>query len=156
MNNIFTVLVIAGMMLIGVEVFIPGGVLGTLGAVALLAAAIIAFQIFSPSTATAIAFGMIVMAGGVIALWIRFFPRTSIGRKMTVSLDLMSSKGTEAHLPSLLGKTGVTLTPLRPAGYVDIDGHRIDVVTHGEMIEMKTRIRVTAIEGNRVVVEPLE
>ena len=155
MNSIFIVLVVAGLMFIGAEVFVPGGILGTLGGLALFASAIIAFHLFPPSVATAIAFGMIIMVGVVIALWIRIFPRTPAGRRMTVSLDLKQAKGTDDSLEALVGKTGVTTSALRPAGFVEIGGHRIDVVTQGDMLDAGIPVRVAAIEGNRVVVEPV-
>lgn len=55
----------------------------------------------------------------------------------------------------LLGHTGRTLTPLRPSGIAEIDGHRVDVVTEGDFLEPGVAIHVTQVEGFRVVVERL-
>jgi membrane-bound serine protease (ClpP class) len=51
-----------------------------------------------------------------------------------------------------LGKTGTALSPLRPAGIADIDGTRVDVVSDGGFIDTGTRIDVTRVDGNRIVV----
>jgi len=83
----FFMLLIAGLMLIGAEVFIPGGVLGVIGGLALIAAASIGFAIFPAGIATVIAIGMILMVGIVIVLWIKLFPHTGIGRQMTAMRD---------------------------------------------------------------------
>jgi membrane-bound serine protease (ClpP class) len=51
---------------------------------------------------------------------------------------------------------GITLSALRPAGIAEIEGQRVDVVTKGEMVGRGDRVRVTEVEGNRVVVERLK
>jgi membrane-bound serine protease (ClpP class) len=152
MMQLFLILLIAGLMLIGAEVFIPGGVLGTFGGFALLGAIITAFFVFPPSIAVYIAGAIILLVGFVILLWIKFFPSTWVGRQMTVSQDLHASKGTEDALQELQGATGVTLSALHPAGFAEINGRRVDVVTQGEMIDRDQNVRVVEVEANRVVV----
>ena len=61
-----------------------------------------------------------------------------------------------SELTSLVGKSGKTLTPLRPAGAALINGHRVDIVTQGEFVEPETDIEVILVEGNRVVVRSLQ
>lgn len=56
------------------------------------------------------------------------------------------------ELQELLGKKGVVITKLRPSGAVDIDGHRIDVVSEGGYIMPGTKVVVVQVEGGRVVV----
>lgn len=51
-----------------------------------------------------------------------------------------------------VGKQGIVATNLRPAGTAIIDGKRVDVVTRGDYIEEGPEIRVTAVEGARIVV----
>jgi len=95
------------------------------------------------------------LVGAVIALWIKLFPHTGIGRQMTAMRDLKDAKGTEDNLADLVGKTGVTRSALRPAGFIEVENRRIDVVTQGEMIDSNTSVRITAVAGNRVIVETL-
>ena len=40
----------------------------------------------------------------------------------------------------------------RPAGFAEIGGQRVDVVTRGENIEAGAVVKVLEVEGNRVVV----
>lgn len=51
------------------------------------------------------------------------------------------------------GKEGFALTPLRPAGTAEVEGHRLDVVTGGEFIAPNSRVVVVKVEGTRVVVK---
>lgn len=57
------------------------------------------------------------------------------------------------ELRDLLGKQGVALTILRPAGAAEIEGRRVDVVTEGGFIMKGSAIVVTRVEGTRVVVK---
>lgn len=151
----FIILLISGLVMVGAEVFVPGGFLGILGGVALLGAVIAGFIAF-PAYGVYIAVGIVFLVAGMIVLWARFFPRTRVGRSMTVTKDLASSKGTEDDLESLAGKEGVAESDLRPAGFAMIEGRRVDVVTQGGMISRGQRVRVIDIESNRVVVRLTE
>jgi membrane-bound serine protease (ClpP class) len=44
------------------------------------------------------------------------------------------------------------MTPLRPAGKMKIGDDIVDVVTEGEFLEKGMAVVITAIDGNRVVV----
>jgi membrane-bound serine protease (ClpP class) len=66
---------------------------------------------------------------------------------------LTGTTGTEeSAYRKFLEKEGVAKTDLRPAGVVLVDGQRVDVVTEGAMIEVGARVKVVAVEGNRIVV----
>jgi membrane-bound serine protease (ClpP class) len=151
MTEIFYVLLTIGLILIGMEIFVPGGLLGVLGAAALIGAIVMGFRAF-PGYGVPIAFGILLLVGVAMGLWIKFFPRTGLGKRMTVSRDLSTFKATETGISSLAGREGVAVSQLRPAGFANIDGRRVDVVTRGEMIEAGSRIMVMEVSGNRVVV----
>lgn len=147
----FVVLFVTGLLLVGAEVFVPGGLLGSLGAALVLAAIVTAYFI-SPVwglTATAAAAVLSVVS---IVLWIRLFPRTGLGKIMTLSRDGHDFKADQEGLANLLHREGITSSDLRPGGFATIDGRRIDVISEGGMISRGTPVVVTATEGNRVVV----
>ena len=150
--QLFFILLISGVILVGAEVFVPGGVLGTVGVLAVLAAVITGFSAFGPVAGGYIAFGVIILMGVAIALWIKLFPGSPFGRRMTVSADLKLSKGTQSGLADLVGKRGEADSPLRPSGFAMLDGKRVDVVTQGEMLDKGTPIVVVRVESNRVIV----
>ncbi len=153
MNELYFTLLIAGLMLIGAEVFIPGGVLGALGGIMLFIAGLLGYAVFSPGMATLALVGLVVGTGVAIALWIRFFPSTPVGRSMTVANDLKDAHGQNATLSGLVGKCGTTLSALRPSGFAEIEGQRVDVVSQSDMLAAGTPVEVVRVEGNRVVVD---
>jgi membrane-bound serine protease (ClpP class) len=150
--QLFATLLIAGLLLVGIEVFAPGAVIGTLGALALVGAAVAGFLAFGPVTGGYVALGILILVGIVLALWVRFFPASGIGKKMTVSQDLSRSTAVAGDMASLLGKQGVAISELRPAGFAQIEGRRVDVVTQGEMIAKGQTVKVVHVAGSRVVV----
>lgn len=56
----------------------------------------------------------------------------------------------------LLGKRGRCLSDLRPAGVVEIEGRRLDVISSGNYIARGALVTVIEIKANRIVVELAE
>jgi membrane-bound serine protease (ClpP class) len=54
-----------------------------------------------------------------------------------------------------VGEEGVARTILRPAGKAEFGAALVDVVTDGEFLDRGAKVRVTMVEGDRVVVEAL-
>ena len=54
-----------------------------------------------------------------------------------------------------LGKEGRTISELRPAGIVEVDGERLDVVTDGDFVAARQPVKIIEARGNRIVVRPL-
>lgn len=149
--QVFVMLLASGLVLLGAEVFVPGGVLGLIGGLALVGAGVAGFYAF-PGYGVPVALGIVALAGVALAVWIKYFPRSPLGRKMTVERNLREAKATEEGLDALVGKAGEALSELRPGGFARIEGRRVDVVTQGGMIEQGARVVVAEVHGNRVVV----
>lgn len=135
-----------------VELFTPGvGVPGVLGMVLLILGVIFG--------ARDVVQGLLLMAVVLlvgIAVFIgviRSFKKGRISRSAMV----LKSGGEDWHsaedYSTMLGKTGETLTLLRPAGTALIDGVRVDVVTEGEFLDKGVPIQVAQVTGNRIVVK---
>ncbi|RMH42716.1 MAG: hypothetical protein D6689_07370 [Deltaproteobacteria bacterium] len=145
-------LMVLGLALLAIEVFvIPGfGVVGVLGAAAMIGSVWFAYHELSPASA-AVAVVAGACAGGVL-LWL--FPRTSAGRAMVLE-SATTGRAARPTLARLTGREGVAVSDLRPSGTAEIDGAPVDVITDGQYVERGTKIRVARVEGARVVVEPL-
>jgi len=152
----YVVLLAAGLLLTALEIVVPGGILGVLGGLALLVAIIMGFVAFPGPWGLVSAVSIVVGAGVVIALWIRFLPATPMGRTLTLSRDGKNFKSYSDALQPLLGKEGVTQTPLRPAGVVLIDGQRVDASAEGGFVDKEARVKVIKAEGHHVIVRPIQ
>lgn len=54
-----------------------------------------------------------------------------------------------------IGKRGQVATALRPVGVAVIEGRSFTVITEGDFLEPGTEVQITAIEGERVLVDPV-
>ena len=147
---IMVVLVALGFLTIVLEFFLPGMALGAVGGFLMLLAVVAGF--LKGSEAGVITLLTAAVSTGVaVILGMRIVPDTPITLKQQHGTDEGFVAGPEG-LAALPGKEGRSITVLRPAGIVEIDGKKWDVVTEGEMIEARTDVEVLKVEGNRVVV----
>jgi membrane-bound serine protease (ClpP class) len=135
----------------------PGnGVCGTVGIIGLLTSIILA----APNVL--IAFIQIVMVLTVVVIIImtnlkdekkqNIFKRLILRDKTTTEEGYLSQP---INIHEYLGKEGVALTALRPAGAVKIGTERVDVVTEGDFISAGDRVVVIKVDGSSVIVRKL-
>lgn len=151
-TQLFIILVLAGLLLMGAEIFVPGGVLGILGALALIAAVGMGFIAFGPQRGTLAALTIMVFLGISITLWMQLLPKTRLGKSLTLSTDSAGYKSAATSFRDMLGKEGVAISPLGPSGLIKIDGKRLDAVAEGKWIDAGARIRVVHVIGNHITV----
>ena len=86
-------------------------------------------------------------------MW-KFLPHTGLWRRVILSSAETKKEGFQstASLEYYLGKTGRSITPLRPTGRAIIEQKTLDVITKGEFIEKNKKIEVIKVEGNKVIV----
>lgn len=149
------ILFIAGVGLLLLEVLIlPGfGIAGIAGIASVFASLYLSF----PNMTTALgaigfSVGLSVVAGIFI---LRRVPSTSIWHKISLETTLEDPgfKGEDADNPIVVvGAIGRALTPLRPAGTIEVAGRRIDAVSDGGFIPAGATTEVVRIYGTRVTV----
>lgn len=152
--NYGTMLVfILGMILMFLEIFLPGAIAGTLGVALLL------FSLFlAGGNSLQIGISLIValfISLLVLFLMIKIFDKKMIWFDRIVLFD--SAKKEDGYVSNinrndLLGVEGTTLTILRPSGTAIFNDERIDVVSEGDFIPKNTKVRVVKVEGARIVV----
>ncbi len=160
---------VAGIGLIGVEIFIwPGlGVLGLLGAICIIMSLVLAFQNFAipnPKYEWQLSmlvhnlisvFSSLLTATVLFMLIVRFLPKTPFLKKLVLATQQSHAGGyvvVSAEQQGLIGKTGRSMSMLRPSGTAEIGGETYPVITDGEFIEPGTPIIVAEVSGNRIVV----
>jgi len=154
-QGIIISLIVIGVFFLALEVFvIPGfGVSGILG----MAALITGIFLVTDSVLEGVLFtiGALILLG-IITYWSFRSPRTRrLWQKFSLSTSQTLKGGYVApkvQYETYLGRVGIALTQLRPAGTADFDGEHLDVVTEGGFIGPGTGIRVIAVEGTRIIV----
>ncbi len=149
------------MMLVGVgllvfEMYVPGfGVPGISG----IALVVLGFVLMKPTMAQGLVLFAILAAILCVALSICLYSASKgrLSKSKLVLNDVAVPPETAENndLNYFIGREGVAHTALRPAGIGEFDGVKLNVVSDGEFIARGRRLRVQAVEGNRIVVREL-
>lgn len=149
--TLYFTLLLTGFILIGMEIFIPGGILGIVGGVAWLFAAGVGWRNFPEPWNLLSASSLLIFGVLTFIVWIRYFPKSRMGK--TLSLQ-ESSANFKSHLHDNIpvGTVGEAVSTLRPSGIAKFDGKRVDVVADGEWIEAGTSIKVSTTSRGHIAV----
>ena len=148
----YITLLVCGLFLIGIEIFVPGGILGIFGAAALIAAVIIGVNIFPLWAGWLSLFAVLALSGLALFIWMKYLPRSPVGKALSLSKGI--DKKDHDDTPWKAGMSGTATTELRPAGKAEIDGKRVDVIAdNGTFISHDTPIEIVRVSGNRIYVK---
>lgn len=163
--NIFEILLfVIGVILLIVEVFItPGfGLIGSVGIVMMIAGLFLGLisdfpvinwvDISNAIIQLALTF---IATGILIAIVLKFLPKTELFANLVLSKNIDSTSGyisNEPFMVELVGKQGRAFTDLRPSGTVIVDEQKIDAVSESEFIPKNSKIKIIKVEGSKVVV----
>ncbi len=156
-------LFLLGMILLGLEILvIPSfGIAGISGAALVLAGIFLAlikhpFEVPKGELTQAfytMAYSFIITFM-IILLSFKFLPKVGLWKRLVLTQQENRAGGFRATSPkeTYLGKTGKTLSILRPSGRAVFKDKLLDVVTEGDFIEKDKTVKVVKVEGNRIVV----
>ena len=146
-------LFIIGLIFIILEFFVPGGIIGSIGLIAVIGSL---FMATDNNTLIAVSLLIAVMVSLTVSiLLVKVFNKNmKFFKKMVLKDATTTEEGyvSNVNRVELLGKVGTALTPLRPAGIAYIDDERVDVVTEGSFIDQDSDVIVVKVEGSRIVV----
>lgn len=160
------ILFLIGVVALALEIFvIPGfGIAGVIGIVAVVGS-LLGAMVHTDSL-TGVDFSSLwralgtLCAGSALAigvvLWLtsrhgpaRFRKAAALTTEISVKKGFV---GVDMAPSALVGKTGTSLTPLRPSGKVEIDGETYDATSTGEFISRNRRVKVLRYEAAQVYV----
>ena len=151
------ILIAIGLCVVVLELFVPSaGMLGVLAAILIIAGISLAFYADFKSGAVVLLVTVLILPA-LLAVMIKVWPSTPIGKRI-----LLKNLRTEDVLPEnqfspeLVGQLGVARTKMLPSGIVVINGEKLDAVSDGLPINAGQPIKVIAVRGNHIYVEPYE
>ncbi|WP_370694101.1 MULTISPECIES: NfeD family protein [Peribacillus] len=147
---------IIGVILVLIEFFIPGGIIGLLGFTAIVGSLFLAtgdpvHMSISLLIAVTVSILVFILLVKVFGKQMKFF------RKMILTDATKTEQGyvSNPNRLDLLGVEGKALTDLRPSGTALVKEERVDVVTEGSFISKGSSIIIVKVEGSRVVVREI-
>lgn len=151
MFQTIAILTLIGVILVFVELFVPGMIAGICGGIALIAAIILAYVHYGVDRGNMMLAAVLLGAVVLFIWWMRAFPESRIGRRWTLQTEVPPDPR-DSKFGDLDQRNGKALTALRPAGTALIEGRRVDVVAESDLIEAGAPVRVVRVEGAKVVV----
>ena len=155
-NLIMIIGFVVGSGLILLEAFMPGfGVAGIAGIILEIVAIIITASMYGTTWAVIATFAVLLLIG--LAVFLSY--RSAINGRLSKSpLVLKNEESAQpvsdaaSAMAAWISREGTVATPLRPAGFIEVDGERLSAATTGDFLEKGAAVRVTGMEGDHLVV----
>ena len=155
LNLIMILCFIVGSGLIILEAFIPGfGVAGICGIILEVVALWATWGLHGVVTALIALLAVLILIGFAIFLSYRSAMKGRLSRSPLVLKETESAGGVSAAPEQWIGREGVTVTALRPAGEIDIGGVRLNAASSGDFVPKGTAVLVTGTESGHLVIRP--
>jgi membrane-bound serine protease (ClpP class) len=142
----------AGVLLIALEVVVPGAILGIIGGVLMFIGVLLSFDRFGVqggAVASAAALGL-----GGLALYLEFvlLPKSRLARmfSMTATVDGQSQPVLAER--SLIGKRAQAVTALVPSGVIECEGRRLEAFSRSGHVAAGAAVDVVDLDNFRVIV----
>jgi len=153
--SLIVALIVAGLVLLMLEILTPSFGLLAATAVAALCGGVWICYGYSPTLGTVVLVALIVGVPMYLAFMVRWLPNTALGQR------LFLKRATHAEgegvpdaneLAQLVGKTGTAETLLRPSGAIRVDGKRFVALSESGIISRGQAVKVVRAGGANVIV----
>ena len=142
--------------LIIMEAFMPGfGIAGIAGIILEVAAVILTNTYYGLMWSLIATFALLVFIGTAVFLSYRSAMKGRLSKSPLVLKDTEDSVAPSPDIQTWLDQEGITVTAFRPAGFIEINGVRLNASTAGEFLAKGTAVRVTGTEGNHLVIRKI-
>lgn len=148
------VLFIAGFILVGIEMAVPGfGAPGISGIICLVGGIICT----SDNIEEGLTLTVIVVVVLAVMLTVAMVLFRHVKSPVILDTEIKSTKGyiSVSDMDYLVGKEGTAVTDLRPSGKCSIEGIEFDVRTEGRYIMRGNKVMISRIHENMIIVKEL-
>lgn len=145
------IIIIAGLLLLLLEFIVPGGIVGTIGGITTIVGIVLMYNHYGNLYGTiALLVSLIVCAVGLY-----FFFRDKTWKRLALndSIDVKLNKEEMDYFT--VGMQGETITKCLPSGKARFDDKIVEVHSLAELIDSNTPVEITKIEGNKIIVKPI-
>lgn len=151
--TLIVLLFLAGVLLLALEVLLPGAVLGILGGLAMVGGIVVAFGqfgLYGGLLALAIA---LLLIGVTLYVEFVFFPGSRLAKMLSMSATVSSvSQPPVADLQAIISQQGETITPLAPSGYVQVGGRRYEAFSRSGFLGAGVPVQVSGLDNFKLIV----
>lgn len=145
-------LLLVGVLLLALELVVPGAILGIVGGIVLLIGVVSAFAQFGPEAGFITLGGALLALGLVVYLELVWLPKSRLARHFSMSRTLEGQSQPPVAEASVVGAVATAETVLSPSGYVKVNGRRYEAFCRDGYAEAGAPLRVVALDNFRLIV----
>ena len=150
--SLILVLFAAGVILLALEVIVPGAILGIAGGVFMLIGVILSFDQYGfGGGAVASAAAMVAVA---VTLYLEFvmLPKSRIAKTFSMTATVDGRSQPVIANRSVIGRTVTAVTTLAPSGVVELDGRRYEAFARTGHVAAGAQLSVVDLDNFRLIV----
>ena len=141
-----------GVLLLALEVVVPGAILGIIGGITMLAGVIVAFDQYGFDGGAVAMAAAVVLVG--IALYLEFvlLPKSRLAKTFSMTATVEGQSQPAIANRSVIGKRAIAVTPLAPSGVVELEGRRYEAFARNGHVPAGTQLDIVDLDNFRLIV----
>ena len=148
--------VLAGVILLIVEAFMPGfGVPGISGIILLLAGVAMTWYEYGAMVGLGTTVAVLALLGVAISVSLKSASSGRLSKSDLILNDTETPPSENADMQLLVGKEGVVKNTLRPVGTAEFDCGKLHVTSDGEYVSEGQKVRIVRVEGTQIFVNKI-
>lgn len=148
--------VLAGVILLIVEAFMPGfGVPGISGIILLLAGVAMTWYEYGAMVGLGTTVAVLALVGVAISVSLKSASSGRLSKSDLILNDTETPPSENADMQLLVGKEGVVKNTLRPVGTAKFDCGKLHVTSDGEYVSEGQKVRIVRVEGTQIFVNKI-
>ena len=148
--------VLVGVILLVVEMFMPGfGIPGISGSILLLAGIVMTWFEYGAKVGLGMTIAVLAVLGIVISISLKSVNSEKVKNSPLILQDAVNDggKSEREEMQLLVGKEGKTVTALRPVGAAEFECGKLNVQGDSEFIEKGVAVRIMRVDGTTIYVK---
>ena len=148
--------VLVGVILLVVEMFMPGfGIPGISGSILLLAGIVMTWFEYGAKVGLGMTVAVLAVLGIVISISLKSVNGDRMKNSPLILRDAVNDggKSEREEMQLLVGKEGKTVTALRPVGAAEFECGKLNVQGDAEFIEKGVAVRIMRVDGTTIYVK---
>lgn len=145
-----------GVVVLLAEIFIPSAGVLTIAGLGFLVAAVYKTFLYAGHDVGVLAvIACLIIVPTLAYVSVKHWHRTPLGRRISPPNPVVTPADSSVpveQMNALIGKTGRTVSPLRPVGICAFDGQRISCVAEFGMVEAGVNVEGVAVKGSNLAV----
>lgn len=151
--DLIITLIAAALLLFFFEIFVPGGILGTAGLLALIWASYETGALYGAMAGIGVFMAGMLVGLIMLIVEMKVLSKTRFGKKLFLRRQITATSAPPPGSQDLVGQIGEVLTALTPGGQILLEGRKYEAASRDGHLSKGERVRVVGREAFRLVVE---